>query len=167
MQGRGKRRIWGQRRLICCLATRPKFGNAAIFPKGRTDSVRPQVHVPVPWAGRAARHVCVGGHLGHSTPRATKRTQEALGARLGPTRPDKRQPRACLCCPLPAARAWSPGLWQPGLAPPVRLPLGDIKDLADGRAQKQPTLDFSIADQVLKERAAGEQARRHELQQQG
>lgn len=82
---------------------------------------------------------------------------------LGPVpRPPLLPPAGC--------RAGRPVLsapWQPGLTPGVRLPLGDIKGPTGGRARRPRTLGFPIADQVLEECGAREQAGRHKLQQQG
>lgn len=72
--------------------------------------MRPQVHVPAPWAGRVSRHVCVGGQSGHSTPRATKWTQAALGAR------PRQRGVGAHSWPNPAGRAPAP---RPPLLPPA------------------------------------------------
>lgn len=92
--------------------------------------------------------------------------------RLGePARPPclgRAAPRPPLLPPAGcASRAPRIAPGPPGLRPGAPLPLGDIKAPADGRARWRTTLGFPIADQVLEERAAGEPARRHELQQQG
>lgn len=150
------------------------------------DASWPEVHVPARLIVRAAQLFDDRGCSGHSVPRATNHTRAVRGnvasARqrgrgstaawenpLGQARPAVSRPRARLCCPLPAAQARRPGLsapWQPGLTPRQQLPLRDVKEPADRRARWPSILGFPIADQVLEERRAGEQARRHKLQQQ-
>lgn len=137
------------------------------FPPGE-DSVRPHVHVHV---HARLRILGVRELLGHFAPPGHDADAAVpLETRRGPPRPET-------CQGLPG-----PGAPRPPLLPPAgclsrapralrasasraragaRLPLGDIKDPAGGRARRPLTLGFPIADQVLEKRAAREQAGRH------
>lgn len=144
------------------------------FSQGKV-SVRSPVHVAAPLRVYVAQLSGVGGRSGRFAPGAPKRTRasgetrrrrrvgEPAGAGRAAPRPPLLPPAGC-ASRAPRDRASAP---PPGLRPGAPLPLGDIKAPAEGRAWRRPRFGFPVADQVLEERAAGEQARRHELQQQG
>lgn len=173
----GERRIWGQKDLTCRLCTwghsqRPGLHRKRChFPPGK-DSCGSKLTLP-----RGSPSLLSTGPRGIPPPWATTRRRQCLAAQPG-QRCARRQGLPGLVsagpasasaapCRLPEPGApGSPRLGIPGSAG-ARLPLGDIKDPAGGRARRPLTLGFPIADQVLEERAAGDQAGRHELQHQG
>lgn len=136
------------------------------FSQGK-DSVRPPVHVPAALRVYAAP---LSGVWHVSPPRAPEAHARELGD--PPTAPPGRTSRAAPASAAPCrlrepSRAPRGRASATGLRPGAQLPLGDIKAPADGWARRRAPLGLPVADQVLEERAAGQQARRQELQQQG